>query len=171
YHLGEAACRILHELVREQQGEWLAADKLARTPDRVTEAERLLLAGDAGRPGLRQILREQVEVGTFLSLPQGHFQLELAVEMVLDHALVAAGDENEMLDAGLARLVDDVLDQRPVDHRQHFLGHGFGGGEEAGAEPGNGKNGFSNRCHGWDRIVAGIRRERRRKTGTLDWRR
>ena len=67
------------------------------------------------------------------------FELELAVEMVLDDALVAAGDEDEMLDAGLARLVDHVLDQRPVDHRQHLLRHGLGGGQEPGAEPGDGK--------------------------------
>ena len=59
--------------------------------------------------------------------------------MILDHRLVAAGDEDEMLDAGLARLVHHVLDQRPVDHRQHLLGHGLGGGQEAGAEPGHGK--------------------------------
>ena len=74
-------------------------------------------------------------------------ELELAVEMVLDHALVAAGDEDEMLDAGLARLVDHVLDQRPVDHRQHLLRHGLGGGQEPGAQPGDRENGFADRFH------------------------
>jgi hypothetical protein len=33
-----------------------------------------------------------------------------------------------MLDAGFARLVDHVLDQRAVDNRQHLLRHGLGGG-------------------------------------------
>ena len=65
------------------------------------------------------------------------FELELAVEMILDDALVAAGDEDEMLDAGLARLIDRILDQRPVDDRQHFLGHGLGGGQETGSESGD----------------------------------
>ena len=82
-----------------------------------------------------------------LPLEQRHFQLELAVEMILDDALVAAGDEDEMLDAGLARLVDDVLDQRPVDDRQHFLRHGLGRGQEPGAEAGDGKNGFADGVH------------------------
>ena len=82
-----------------------------------------------------------------LALEQRHFQLELAVEMVLDHALVAAGDEDEMLDAGLARLVDHVLDQRPVDHRQHFLRHGLGRRQEAGAEAGDRENGFADGLH------------------------
>jgi hypothetical protein len=52
-----------------------------------------------------------------------------------------------MLDAGLAGFVDDVLDQRPVDHRQHFLRHGLGGGQEPGAEPGDGKDSFTDRFH------------------------
>ena len=57
--------------------------------------------------------------------------------MVLDDALVAAGDEDEMLDAGLAGLVDHILDDRPVDDGQHFLGNRLGGGQEAGAEAGD----------------------------------
>ncbi len=83
-----------------------------------------------------------------LPLQQGHLQLELPVEMVFDDRLVAAGDEDEMLDAGLARLVDDMLDQRPVDDRQHLFGHGLGGGQEPGAEPGNGEDGFADEFHG-----------------------
>ena len=70
-------------------------------------------------------------------------EFELLVEMVLDDALVAAGDEDEMLDAGLARLVHRVLDQRPVDDRQHFLGHRLGGGQEPGTQTGHGKHGCS----------------------------
>jgi hypothetical protein len=58
--------------------------------------------------------------------------------------LVAAGDEDEMLDAGLARLVDHVLDQRPVDHRRHLLRHGLGRRQEPGAKPRDGENGFAN---------------------------
>ena len=36
-----------------------------------------------------------------LPLEQRHFQFELAVEVIFDDAFVAAGDEDEMLDAGL----------------------------------------------------------------------
>ena len=61
-------------------------------------------------------------------------ELELPVEMVLDDRLVAAGDEDEMLDARLARLIDHVLDQRPIDDRQHLLRHGLGGRQEPGAD-------------------------------------
>ena len=63
--------------------------------------------------------------------------------MVLDRRFVAAGDEDEMLDAGLARLVDDVLQHRPVDDRQHFLRHGLGRRQKSRAEAGDGQNGFA----------------------------
>ena len=57
--------------------------------------------------------------------------------------LVASGDENKVLDTGLAGLIDDVLDERPVDHRQHLLRHGLGRRQEPGAEPGDGENSFA----------------------------
>ena len=87
-------------------------------------------------------------------------ELELAVEMVLDDALVAARDEDEMLDAGRARLVDDVLDDRPVDDGQHFLRHRLGGGQEARAEAGDGKYGFADAL--WDLWTCGYSPERAR---------
>ena len=65
--------------------------------------------------------------------------------MVLDDALVAAGDEDEMLDPGLARLVDDVLQDRTVDDGQHLLGDRLGRRQEAGAEAGDGKHGLAER--------------------------
>ena len=142
---------MLHQHVGQQQRERLVADDFARAPHRMAEAERRLLAGEADGAGFRQGLRQQLQFRRLAALDQGHFELELAVEMVLDDALVAAGDEDEMLDAGLARLVDHVLDQRPVDDRQHFLRHGLGGGQEAGSEAGDGKDGFADAGH------AGIR--------------
>ncbi len=62
-------------------------------------------------------------------------ELELDIEMIFDDALVAAGDENEMLYSRLACLVYDILDNRPVDDRQHFLGNGLGCGKKARTEP------------------------------------
>ena len=37
--------------------------------------------------------------------------------MVLERALAAAGDEDDLLDPGLERLLDRILDERPVDDR------------------------------------------------------
>ena len=146
-HLRETASLVLHQNVREQQREGFVSDQFAGAPHRMAEAQWRLLAGEARRARLRQVVRETRELGVLAALGQRDLQLELAVEVVLDHALVAAGDENQMLDAGLARLVDDVLDQRPVDHRQHFLRHGFGRRQEAGSEARHGKNRFADAAH------------------------
>ena len=59
--------------------------------------------------------------------------------MVLDHGLVAAGDEDEMLDAGLACFVHHVLNQRPVHHREHFLWHALVAGRKRVPRPATGK--------------------------------
>ena len=79
-------------------------------------------------------------------------------------ALVAPGHEDEMLDPGLARLVDHVLHDRAVDDGQHLLRHGLGGGQEAGAETGDGEDGFADALHRafGDRDEGGGGRRRRR---------
>src|SRR5438874_12319043 len=77
--------------------------------------------------------------------------------MILDDALVAPGHEDEMLDAGLAGLVDHMLDQRAIDHRQHLLGHCLGGGQEPCAEAGDRENGLASRFHEVAASVGSIR--------------
>ncbi len=146
--LGEAAPAarpLLCHHVGEQHGEGLVADDLAGAPDRVAEAERRLLAGEAGRPGGRQVGHQGRVFGALAAPLQRVLELVGRIEMILDDALVAAGDENEMLDPRLARLVDDVLQDRPVDDGQHLLGDRLGRRQEAGAEAGDGKHGLADR--------------------------
>ncbi len=139
-----AAGAGLGDHVREQDGEGLVADDVARAPDGVAEAERRLLAGEARRAGRRQV-GHQGRVGAVLAAAlQRVLEFVGRIEMVLDDALVAAGDEDEMLDARLARLVDDVLQDGTIDDRQHLLGDGLGRRQKAGAEAGDGENGFAN---------------------------
>ncbi len=109
-HLGQTAfAGGLHQHVGQQQGKRLVADQFAGAPHGVTEAQRLLLAGIAGGSGAGQVVVQNRELGGLAALGQHLFELELAVEMVLDHALVAAGDEDEVLDAGFHGLVDHML--------------------------------------------------------------
>ena len=102
--------------------------------------------------------------GLFAGLEQG-FQLIGMVEMVGDDVLAAAGDEDELLDAGFARFFDRILDHRLVHHRQHFLGDGLGGGQEAGSHAGDGKNGFADGL--CDRHVDAFRKGLFHGTGPL----
>ena len=67
--------------------------------------------------------------------------------MILDGVLAATGDEDDVVDARLERLLDAVLDDGLVDERQHLLGLRFGGRQKAGAQAGRGKDGFSD-AHG-----------------------
>ena len=170
-HLGEAGPRAVMQHVGQQQRERLVADDVARAPDGVAEAERRLLAREARRARARQgSASERLELLLSCSaLRERALELELDVEVVLDDALVAAGDEDEVLDAGGARLVDHVLDDRPVDDRQHLLRHGLGGGQKAGAEAGDGEHGFADaflRCD----IGAPNGTEKVKVTGTDAWR-
>jgi hypothetical protein len=103
-----------------------------------------LLARKARLARCRKIAEKRFEVFRFAARCERRFELELIIEVILDHALVAAGDENEMLDAGGSRFVDDMLQNRPVDDRQHFLRNGFGGGKESRSKSSDRKYGFSN---------------------------
>src|SRR5688572_2486839 len=67
--------------------------------------------------------------------------------MVGDDVLAASGDKDAVLDARFARLLHDILEHRPVDDRQHLFRRGLGGGKEARAEPGDGKDGLPERIY------------------------
>ena len=109
----------------------------------MTETQRRLLAGKARLSGLWQIAVEQFQFAFLATHFERVLQLELAVEMILDDALVAAGHENEELNACRARLVHHVLDHRAIDHGQHFLGHGLGGWQKPRAEASHREDGLA----------------------------
>jgi len=115
-------------------------DEFARAPHGVAQAERLLLTGEARAAGARQIVVEALKFACLAAGGEHLLELKLPVEVVLDHALVAAGDEDEMLDAGFHRFVDHMLDQWAVDHGQHLLRHGLGRRQETGAKPRHGEH-------------------------------
>jgi hypothetical protein len=120
-----------------------SGDDVARAPHGVAEPERRLLPCEAHRAGCGLVTLEQVHFGLLRALAQCRVELEHPVEMILDHTLVPAGDEHKVLDPGLTRFVDDILDQRPVDDGEHFLRHGLGRGEDAGAEAGDREHSFA----------------------------
>ena len=48
--------------------------------------------------------------------------------MVFNAALASTGDENHLGDTRFHRFFHRILNERLVDHAQHFLWTGFGGG-------------------------------------------
>ena len=123
HHLRHAALLRLHDHVGQQKRERLVADQFPGAPHRMAQAQRLLLAGEARLAGQRLQPLQLRQLLVLAALGKRVVELELDVEMVLDDRLVAAGHEDEVLDAGLARLVDHILDHRTVDDRQHLLRH------------------------------------------------
>ena len=109
----------------------------------MSEAERRLLAGETHGARFGLVARQNFLLGLLAARGERGVEFEHPVEMILDHALVASGDEDEMLDAGFLGFVDHILDQRLVDDGQHLLRHRLGGGQDAGAETGDREDGFT----------------------------
>ncbi len=128
-------------------GEGLVAHEFAGAPDRMAETERLLLAREARLACLRLVAGEGFQFLGLAALGEGSVQFVRDVEMILDHGLVAARDENELLDSSRARLVHHMLHHRAVDHAHHLLRHRLGGRQETGAETGDGEDGFADALH------------------------
>ena len=130
------------QVVGKENGNRLGTDKMARAPDRMAEPCRLLLADIEDRSGVVQHVLDQVQRLVLALCGKGLLQLEGMVEMVLDGCLVAAGNEDEFLDARFRSLLDRILDQGLVDDRQHFLGHRLCRGEKPRAKTAHRKNGL-----------------------------
>jgi hypothetical protein len=64
--------------------------------------------------------------------------------VIFHGVLAAAGDEEDVLDAGGEALFDAVLDDGRVDQRQHLLGNDLGGGQKAGAQSPRGEDSLAN---------------------------
>ncbi len=64
--------------------------------------------------------------------------------MIFDSAFVVAGNNNNVGNAGSRQFFDDMLDNRLVDQRQHFFGHGLCLGQKTRAETGGGNDRLGN---------------------------
>ena len=139
----QARLGVDHQHIGQQHRERLVADDMACRPHRMAEAPRLLLAheGDGADAGRRSGQRFGDRVLAVAA--QRRVDLEGMVEMILDRRLHAAGDDDDMLDAGCERLADDIVQHRAVDDGQKFLGNALGGRKHAGAEAGSGNDGLA----------------------------
>ena len=111
-----------HDVVRQDEDEGLVADEVAGGKDGVADALHLALphVGDVGHLGDARALLAAGAASPFASSKR--LDVARAVEVVLDGALVDRGDDDDLVDAGSDRLFDRVVNDRPVDERQHFFG-------------------------------------------------
>ncbi|MND40350.1 hypothetical protein D3C80_310870 [compost metagenome] len=123
------------QVIRQHHGERLITDQRATGQNRVAQAFHFSLTGVGERTLVEQTTdTDQVFflVGAFDLV----FQLVADVEVIFQGALAAAGNHGDLVQPSVQRLFNAVLDQWLVYHRQHFLGHGFGSRQEAGAVTG-----------------------------------
>jgi hypothetical protein len=138
---------MLDQHIGQEQREWFGTDQFPRAPYGVAETEWLLLAGKACRACRRQLSRQKIYDFLPLATAKRSLQFDLAVEVILDDVLIAPCDKDEMLDTGFARFVDDILNERPVNDRQHFFRHCLGGWEKSGAEACDREDSLADRFH------------------------
>mgnify|MGYP003694263691 CR=1 FL=1 len=86
-------------IVAEDDGERLVADQLARDQHRVPQAERLALAD------IREVdhvgdLADLLELLALAARLEKRLELHRDVEVILDRVLAAAGDQQDVVDAG-----------------------------------------------------------------------
>ena len=103
----------------------------------------LHLAGEAHLAGRGQLGVHHFEDLDLALGQQLGLKLDLVIEIVLDGALGAAGDEDDVFDPGFAGFFHDIGQNRPIDDVQQFLGRGLGAGKNAGAEARDGQNGLA----------------------------
>ncbi|MMZ63709.1 hypothetical protein D1872_259820 [compost metagenome] len=63
--------------------------------------------------------------------------------MIFDRPFALSGYDDNVLNPRGDRFFHNILNGRLIDDRQHFLGHGFGGGQKSRSHPGCGNNGFT----------------------------
>ncbi len=113
--LRRSGYRRIDELVGNDDEERLVTDYRPGAQDRMADSQRLGLAHELEAHVLR---KKPPQLGEQLvAVVKRKCALELVglVEMILDGALAAVGDENELPDAGAYHLLDRIVDQRLVD--------------------------------------------------------
>ena len=154
-HLGEEWVRLGNDVVTEQNGERLATHMVLGDGHRVAESEWIALTDVVDRRHVGDL----ADLFQLLELPfrlQEMLELDRPVEMVLDRALAASRDDQDVRQAGVNGFLHDVLDGRLVEERKHLLRLGLRRRKEPRTESGRWDDGLANGAHGPRSIPADI---------------
>jgi len=127
----------------EDDGEGLVADQLLGHEHGVTQAQLFLLANIRDLRHISDLAHAAQHLDVALALEQ-LLEFKGMVEVILDRPLLAAGHDDDLLDAGFDGLFYAVLNNRPVDQRQHLLWLRLRCRQEPCAPAGGRENCFSN---------------------------
>src|SRR5208282_2483485 len=111
----------------------LAARMMASQPDRIGQALRLALPNEMD-PYLSRELGEFLQSQTFAHA----IEFGVVVEVILERPLASARNDQDVVGAGGGRFFHHILNDRPIDDRQHFFGLALRGRQESSTEAGRG---------------------------------
>ena len=134
----------LDHVVRQEDGERLVSNEVARPPDGVAETEWSRLLDEREVFLRRRDGREQL---VFAGVTEPVFKPWIGLEMSPYGRLVLSGHDDELLDACGARFVDRILDHWLVDEGQHLFGYRLGDGQESRAQARHREDCFAYRLH------------------------
>ncbi len=146
-HLPQGRRVAVDQVISQDHGEHLVVDCGLRAQHRVSQAERLGLPDVDAVHRLGNDAPNQLEQIVLSARSELRLDLVGLVEMVLDGALVAPGDEHHVVDPCREGFLDGVLNERFVDDRHHLLRARLGRRKETAAHAGYRKYGFRHSSH------------------------
>ena len=128
--------------VAKENGKGFVADKVLGDEDGMAETKGFFLAGVADLDHVADAA-DKFRLILFAFFFEEALQKRRVIEVIFDGILALAGHDDDVFDAGSHAFFGDILNLRLIDHGEHFLGLGLGGGQESGAEPCGRENGFA----------------------------
>ena len=103
----------------------------------MTETLGLVLIAEVDRHTAR--MGDSVGVGVLTALAQQVLERTVGLEVVQQLGLAGRGNDDGVVNLlGVERLLDDILDDRLVENRQHLFGRALGARQKTRAKTGGG---------------------------------
>src|ERR1700690_786265 len=83
-------------------------------------------------------------------------KLRRGIKMIFNRIFSPASDDNYIFNPGSNALLDGILNQRFIDHRQHFFRLRFGSGQKAGSQTRSRQNSLANFSDRWTHVSPAI---------------
>ena len=126
-----------HNVVAQKNQEVLPRHSVSGRANGVTETLGLVLIAEVDRHTAR--MGDGVGISILAALAQQVLERTIGLEVAQQLGLAGRGDDNGVVDLlGVERLLDDVLDDWLVEHRQHLFGRALGARQKTRAKTGGG---------------------------------
>ena len=134
---------VRYNVVAQKNQEVLPCHGVGSRANSMAEALGLVLITEVDRHTAS--VGDGIGIGALAALAQQVLERTVGLEVVQQLGLAGRGNDDGVVDLlGVEGLLDDILDDGLVEHRQHLFGRALGARQKTRAKTGNGKNGFGN---------------------------